>query len=569
MLRSLHIENIAVIERADIEFSPGFNVLTGETGAGKSIVIDSLQTVLGGRTGRGLVRSGESSALVSAVFDSAGTEEWCSENDIDCEDAELILLRKIGDDGKSSCRVNGVPVSVAQLRSLGDRLLDIHGQNDGRSLLDEKSHLSYLDRFSGDTAALRNFTETYNEWRSLRKRCEELAMDESEKERREENLKLRIAELEKAQIRPGEEEEITARRDLMRNSEKLTELLNEAYGALYGTDEAAVFQCSAAEAAARKASGWCAELKPVAQQIHEATALLQDASELLREQLDNLEFSPEEYDRLEERIAFLRRLERRYNTDEAGLDALLQESCRQLDELTYSGELLEKTRAQLSEAQKRARRAAEQLTAAREKAGKLLEKQVTKELAELSMPSVRFSVVLEPLAGEPGFTSSGAETVRFTMSANAGEQPGPISKIASGGELSRVMLALKSVFSSSDTVQTQVFDEIDTGVSGVAAQRVGEKMARLSKGRQILCVTHLPQIAALADTQLLVEKREKQGRTFTAVAELDRQGRILELARLYGGENTTAATLTSAAEQLDAAEQYKFTLLGDCKSRRF
>lgn len=556
MLRSLHIENIAVIERADIEFSAGLNVLTGETGAGKSIVIDSIQAVLGGRTSRELVRTGAEKAVVTAVFDADKAADWCRDNDVD-EEEELILSRRITAEGKSSCRINGQPVSVSQLRSLGNLLIDIHGQNDGRQLMDERLHLGYLDRFGVDEAVTEAFRADFREVQRLRKEQSRLQLDEADKLRLEDTLNYRIAELEKAKLRPGEEQELSERRDLLRNSEKLTEQLDSAYAALYGTDESAVPLCDEAEYASAKAANWCPELHKAAEEVHEAAMLLRDAAELIREKRAELDFSPEEYDQLEARLSLLRRLEKKYQRDEAGLIELLDEDRKRLDELSYADEALAKLQKELSAAEKRCRKSAQALSQARHAAAEELEGRVVKELRELSMPSVRFLTEFTPVESDCGFDANGADSVRFIMSANAGEAPGPISRIASGGELSRIMLALKNVFAERDNIPTQIFDEVDTGVSGIAAQKVGEKLAELSGNKQVLCVTHLPQIAAMADTQLRVEKRERDGRTYTELVELDRQGRMEELSRLTGNGTVSAALLQSAGEMLERAEAFK------------
>ena len=556
MLRSLHIENIAVIERADIEFSEGLNVLTGETGAGKSIVIDSIQAVLGGRTSRELVRTGADRASVSAVFDGGCAGDWCRENDVD-EEEELILQRRINAEGKSSCRVNGQIVSVSQLRSLGSLLVDIHGQNDGRQLMDERLHLGYLDRFGVDDSVLETFRTDFREVQRLRKEQSRLQLDEAEKLRLEDTLNYRIAELEKAGLRPGEEQELSERRDLLRNSEKLTEQLDAAYAALYGGDESAVPLCDEAEYAAGKAAAWCPELQKAAEELHEAVMMLRDAAELIREKRGELDFSPEEYDQLESRLSLLRRLEKKYQRDESGLAELLEEDRKRLDELTYAEEALAKLQKELIAAEKRCRRSAQELSNARHAAAEELEKRVVRELRELSMPSVRFLTEFTPVESECGFEVNGADNVRFIMSANAGETPGPISRIASGGELSRIMLALKNVFARRDNIPTQIFDEVDTGVSGIAAQKVGEKLSELSRSKQVLCVTHLPQIAAMADTQMRVEKRERDGRTYTELLELDRAGRLEELCRLTGNGTVSDALLRSAGEMLERAEEFK------------
>ena len=553
MLTALHIENIAVIVRADIEFNGGFNVLTGETGAGKSIVVDSLDAVLGGRTSRELVRSGTEKALVSAVFLSEDMEQWCVENDVDFEDGELVLQRRITSEGKSSCRVNGVPVSVSQLRELGGKLLNIHGQNDGRQLMDEESHRGYLDSFALDSQLMDNYTLCFNELTSIRKEIKRLSLDDAEKERLVENLKYQIDELEKADLRVGEEAELEERRELLKNAGKLTEAVDASYDALYASDESAIMLSGEAESALSRAADWSEEIAKTQKLITEARYILEDAAERLRDFRGNLDFSPEEYDRLESRLSVLRKLGKKYSKDEAQLLEYMQECRDRLDDIEYAGDRLIKLEAQLKEREGAAIVAAAKLTEGRKKAAAMLQKRIETELKDLNMPSVRFKVEIKPKK----LDSTGADEIRFLMSANAGEEPGRISKIASGGELSRIMLAMKSVFSEGDSVQSMVFDEIDTGVSGVAAQRVGEKMALLAKNKQLLCITHLPQIAALADTHFAIEKAEKDGRTYTSVRELDVEGRAREIARLHGGENITATTLSSAKEQLKAAEDFK------------
>jgi len=556
MLTELHIENLAVIEKADIELHKGFNVLTGETGAGKSIIVDSIGAVLGARTSKELVRTGTDKATVTAVFDSSAAASWLSENEIDC-DGELIIQRRISADGKNSCRVCGTPVSVSQLRELGSLLLDIHGQNDGRQLMDESRHRFYLDSFGGYTAELEAHRTSYAEYRACLKEIERLSIDEVEKERLADSLSYQIAELERANVRSGEEDELSSRRDILKNSEKLSEYIDSAYAAIYGTDSSAVALTDEAAAMVSRASNIADELGETEKLIADASSLLYDAAERLRDFRDSLDFSPEEYDELESRISLIRKLRRKYNLDEDGLIARLEECRAKLDELEYSGDMLIKLNKKLAELKNKCLNTAAALTKARKSAARELEKRIQSELRDLSMPSVRFSAAVEPIESETGFSGSGADEVRFLISANTGEELGRISKIASGGELSRIMLAMKSVFSEHDTVDTMIFDEIDTGVSGIAAQRVGEKMAELSSGRQVLCITHLPQIAALADSHSLISKSERGGRTFTEVTELDREGRCREIARLYGGDNISELTLLSAEEQLCAADNYK------------
>ncbi len=557
MLNELHIENIAVIERAEIRFTGGLNVLTGETGAGKSIVIDAIGAVLGGRVSRELVRQGAEKGLVSAVFDSAPAQAWLEENDIEADDGELILQRRIGSDGKSACRVCGTPVTAAQMKDLGALLVDIHGQNDGRLLMDERLHQGYLDRFGALEGELGRFQGEYGKYTALRKEIRGLSMDEIEKERLSDSLQAQIQELEVADLKAGEKESLSARRDLLRNAEKLTEALDTAYEALYGGEENAVTLSQNASYYVNRAAALAPELEAAAKGIDEAVFGLTDAAELLRDFRAGLDFSPEEYDRLESRIAQINRLERKYGRDEEALPGYLDACRARLEELQYADDRLEKLQKELQAQVLRCRKAAEALGQARQKAAAELERRIVRELRELNMPSVRFAVEFEPVEAEPGFDAQGGEKLRFLMSANAGEELGRISRIASGGELSRIMLAMKNVFAEKDPVSTLIFDEIDTGVSGIAAQRVGEKLFSVSKGKQVLCVTHLPQIAAMADNHYLISKEERQGRTYTQVDRLDRQGRRRELARLHGGEHVTELTLLSAEEQLKAAEAFK------------
>lgn len=558
MLTQLHIENIAVIEKADIEFGKGLTVLTGETGAGKSIIVDSLGAVLGARTSRELVRTGAEYGVVSAVFETDAAAKWFEDNDFEPED-EVIIRRKISADGKNNCRVCGNPVTVSQLRQLGSLLLDIHGQNDGRQLMDEASHRDYLDGFGKASNELAAFGEAYGEYTACKREIDKLSMDEAEKERLADSLRYKIEELENAQLKVGEEDELIARRDLLRNSEKLTEALDGAYSALYACDENAGALVDEASALISKAALISDELRETAEIIGNASSLIYDAAERIRDFRDGLEFSPDEYDRIETRTAQLKRLGRKYNADEEGMLKILDDSRKELAMLEYSDDMLKKLEKKLSEHKDNCVKKASLLTACRKKAAEKLEARICSELRDLSMPSVRFKVSVEPMKSALGFDKTGADDVRFLISANAGMELGRISKIASGGELSRIMLAMKTAFSDNDPIETMVFDEIDTGVSGVAAQRVGEKMSDLSRGKQVLCITHLPQIAALADSHDKIEKAEKDGKTFTVVKELDRQGRRMELARLYGGDVITETTLAGAEEQLAAADKYKLT----------
>ena len=556
MLKELHIENIAVIEKADISFSEGLNVLTGETGAGKSIIIDSIGAVLGERVTKELVRRGADKGVVTALFDAESAVGWLEENEFEPED-ELIIQRRITADGKSSCRICGTPATAAQLKELAAFLVDIHGQNDGRQLMDERRHIAYLDSFGALDAELEAYKQEYAKYNIIRKQIDALAMDEIEKERLSESLRYQIAELERAELKVGEAEALETRRDLLRNSEKLTEALQEAIRSLDGGDDSAIAQAQNAAYYAGRASSIAAELDSAANTINDAAFALSDAAEMLKDFLDSLDFSPEEYDSIESRISQLRKLERKYGkTDQELIDHL--SACRaKLDEIEYSDDMIVKLKKQLDAQKAVCLSAAKKLSAQRRAAAGRLETRIVNELKELSMPSVRFVVEFTPVSSEDGFNSLGMDEARFLMSANAGEEPGRISRIASGGELSRIMLAMKNVFAENDPVATMIFDEIDTGVSGIAAQRVAEKLFAVSKGKQVMCVTHLPQIAAMGDHQYLIKKEEKNGRTYTRVDCLDDDGRAYELARLHGGDNITETTLAGAREQLEACRRYK------------
>ena len=556
MLTELHIENIAVIERADISFGPGLNVLCGETGSGKSIVIDSLNAVLGSRTSRELVRHGAEKALVTAVFETESALPWLEENDIPC-DGEVILQRRITAEGKTASRVCGVPVTAAQLKELASRLVDIHGQNDGLRLLDEKSHLAFLDSFGQTDQALASFQSEYARYNAILKEIRDLSMDDEEKLRLSDSLRFRIEELEKAALKEGEYDGLSARRDLLRNSEKLREALDNALALLSETDESAEPAVQNAQYYADRAARLAPELEEAAAALRQASSYLEDAGERMRDFRDSLDFSPEEYDGLESRISLLDRLSRKYSRDESGLIELLESSRTKLQDIEYSEDKIILLKKELQQQQEHCAEKARELTLLRKKAAKTLEKRIIQELQELNMPFVRFAVEFAPVDSKPGFRGDGADDVRFLMSANAGEELGRISRIASGGELSRIMLALKNVFAEHDSVQTMVFDEIDTGVSGISAQRVAEKLYTVSLNRQVMCVTHLPQIAAMADSQYLVSKDEKEGRTYTQITLLDEEGRKKEIARLYGGDHITQTTLAAAAEQLLADNTFK------------
>ena len=558
MLAVLHIENIAVVERAELEFGPGLNVLTGETGAGKSIVIDAIGAVLGGRTSRELVRAGAKGASVTAVFRDADAADWCEENGIEQED-ELLLMRRITAEGKNACRVNGVPVSVAQLRALGSLLLDIHGQHDGQLLLNEQHHLHYLDSFAPDGAAMSDYRRLYSAYRTARKDYDALQMDEREKARRVERLREQIRELEEADIRPGEEKKLRARRDFLQNAGKLSDAVEGAFLALYGDDEreSALDLIGEAENHIQYALQLSETFGGLSQVLTELRYTAEDAAEQLRDIRESLDFSPGEFDKIQARLQQLDRLAIRYGATEEEMLAYLESCRRELNSIATMHKRQAECRQALQAARQAVTEAGAALTSVRQKAAKELEARIIAELSGLNMQGVRFAVEIEKQEKAPGFDKTGMDTVRFLMSANAGENLGKISKIASGGELSRIMLAMKNVLAQGEQIGTMVFDEIDAGVSGIAAQRVGEKLSDLGRIRQVLCVTHLPQIAAVADRHFSIGKAVRGGRTFTEISPLDDPGRVREIARLTGGDHISELTLASAREQLSAARVYK------------
>ena len=560
MLELLHIENIAVIEEADIPFGSGFNALTGETGAGKSIVIDALGAVLGARTSRELIRTGAAKAFVSADFSGvlgglAGLSEAGVQPD---EDGHLLLQREISTEGKNLCRANGRPLTVAQLRRIGEELLNIHGQNDGQQLLDEEQHGAYLDRFGRTEPVLAEYTAAYRVLAELESQLRALQMDEAEKARRMDSLEFQIQELEQAQIRPGEEDELARRRELLRNGEKYLSSLSGADYCLNGDDDTAgaVTQLRNAEAAIGGIRTLGDDLAELYQRLGVLCSEAYDLAETIRDQRSAFAFSPAELDAVESRTDQLYRLKKKYGATAEDCLAYL-DACREELEAMESADdtrlLLEQKR---TKAEKKVLSAGAELTKVRKQAAKELEQRIQKELRELDMKKIRFSIEFR----EQAPAADGCDTIRFLMSANAGEDLRPIARIASGGELARIMLALKNVLAEQETIGTLVFDEVDTGVSGRAAQKVAEKLAQVSCRKQVLCVTHLPQLAAMADTHFSVEKGERNGRTYTKVLRLDREQRKTELARITGGSQVTEALLQSAGELLDAAEAYRKTL---------
>lgn len=557
MLELLHIENIAIIERADIMFGRGFNALTGETGAGKSIVIDALGAVLGQRTSRELIRTGAEKAFVSAEFSGVPAEmPGLAETGLSPEeDGTLLLQRELYGDGRNACRVNGRPVTVAQLRRIGAGLLNIHGQHDGQQLLDEEQHLAYLDRFGRVDDALTRCAERYGTLRETRREIETLRMDEAEKARRVDMLRHQIDELERADLQEGEEEALLARRNILRSGEKFTAAIAKADLCLNGGDEGmgAVSAIREAENALHALRSLGDEFAALSERLEALRCEAYDLAETIRDKKEAYEFSPQELDAVEARCDQLYRLKKKYGASVGDMLAYLARSREELDRIEYADDRIAQLQETLREQEAAAMEAARALSALRRAAAQELEERISRELTELDMPKLRFAIDFQ----EKELSENGIDAVSFLMSANVGESLRPIQKIASGGELSRIMLAMKNVLAEQDSVMTMVFDEVDTGVSGRAAQRVAEKLARLSRFRQVLCVTHLPQLAAMADVHFGVEKGEADGRTRTNVLVLDRAARRREVARLSGGDPPSDTMLSGAEELLSAAESFK------------
>jgi len=547
MLSLLHIENIAVIECSDISFDKGFNILTGETGAGKSIVIDAISAILGERAYRDMIRTGANKASVRAIFTDVPPLQWFSENGVEY-DTETVIQREIYLDGKNVCRVNGSLVTVSILRKLGIQLINIHGQHDSASLFDEENHLQFLDAFAANEQLRDNYEQAYALVASLRREIDRMSMDESEKLRRMETLRYQIEEIEKAQLTAGEDDGLEERRKLLQNAEKISDGMDVAVECLYGGDDSdgAASLLAQAEREITRLSRFTDAFASIHERVTDLMYQVQDVAEEVRDARNALSYSADELENIESRLDVIHRLRRKYGASCADVLEYLERAKQELDEIEFADDHLERLKSKLKKAEQAAWDAAIALRDNRKAGGRELAKRILSELAQLDMPKVQFSCQFT----ETELGLSGADSVAFYMSANIGEALKPMSKVASGGELARIMLAMKNVLAEQDHVATLIFDEVDTGVSGRAAQKVAEKLRSVAKSKQVLCVTHLPQLAALASTHLLIAKEERDGRTYTTVTPLDREGRKRELARIIGGTNITETTLKSAEEML-------------------
>ena len=549
MLAQLFINNIAVIERASIDLEKGFTVLTGETGAGKSIIIDAIHAVLGERTSKELVRTGTQSASVSALFTGLDEDILRLLDQLSIpreEDGSLLVQRDIRQEGRSSCKLNGAPATVSMLKQVGPRLVTIHGQHESYELLSPEVHMVYLDSFAGLESLLAEYQAAYHTLRETQRKLEALQTDEGEKARLSDLLHYQIDEIQAANVRVGEREELEAQREVIRNSEKIAGTLELLRGLLAGDEDSEGLLTGVEQASveAERVASYLPELEEAAQKLREAGYLLEDVDAILRSV--GVDFDPALQEAIEERLDLLYKLGLKYGSSEEKILEFLEDCRSRLHQIEFSDEERERFEAQYEAEKHKAISLAKELSRRRQAASAQFIRQVREELAFLNMPGIQFETEIQRVP----LYAMGCDKLQFLVSANKGEPPKPMSKIASGGELSRIMLAIKTVLSGKDKVQTLIFDEVDTGISGAAANKVGKKLKQVSQNRQVLCITHLAQIAALADHHLLIEKHVEGERTFTQVQELDFEGRKREVARIIGGDQVTGLQLEMAEGML-------------------
>ena len=553
MLSQLYIENIAVIQKADIRLREGFNVFTGETGAGKTILISAINAVLGARTSRSIIRSGESRAVVSALFSdlSPDAARQVEELGYTAEEGQLMIHRELDAGGSGSCRINGRPATTALLRQIASLLIDIHGQRDSQELLSTEKHLSFVDGFGGLEGDLEAYQRVYRSLCQVREKRESLEMDESYKLQRQDLLQYQLNEIESASLTPGEEEELLAQREMIRNSERITGALGSGYQLLTGGEDGIgiVSALGSLGEELDTASQFVSGLEEYQSKVEDLRYDLEELASTLRGSLEDYSFDPRQLDRIENRLDLLYRLKKKYGATVEEIIAYGERSAQELDELTFADERAAQLREEEQALTAQAEKLAGTLSVKRGKAGERFIASVREELAYLDMPNVRLS--LNTTRRELGPT--GWDSVEFFLAANPGEEPKPLSKTASGGELSRVMLAIKTVLAGKGGVGTLIFDEVDTGVSGRAAQKIGLKLAQVAKSRQVICVTHLAQVAAYAGHHSRIYKQVEKERTYTHVEVLDREERVRELARINAGENITDIAMESARELLTLA----------------
>ncbi|MBQ3427080.1 MAG: DNA repair protein RecN [Clostridia bacterium] len=534
MLEQLTIKNVAVIDRLEAELGGGMSVLTGETGAGKSIIIDSINMILGSRASKELVRRGADKAEVQAVFSMPdGVRAMLDKNGIDTEDGEVIISRRLTAEGKSTARINGTIVTLAVLRDVADMLINIHGQHDNQALLNPSRHIDFLDAYAHTETELNAYHELYSRAREISRRLKALDTDEQERLRRADLLSYQINEIKAAELSLNEEDELSAQRRLLENAVQISENANRAYAVLYDMAEgqSAYDLISEAAEAVGEIADMSPELAAVYESINSAMYAIEDAAREVRDFGERTEADPKALDEVNERLDLINRLKRKYGGTVEEVIAFGERAERELDEIVMSDEAAEALHTELEAVKKKLRSAADALGKKRETSARALSLEIEKALHELNMEKARFMVAITPQK----FTPSGTDSVEFMIATNPGEELKPLIKIASGGELSRVMLAIKSILAGSDDVETLIFDEIDTGVSGSAAQKIADKLRGIAATRQVICITHLPQIAGAADNHFLIEKNIEGDIASTSLIPLDHEGRVAELARIVGG----------------------------------
>ena len=553
MLSQLYIKNIAVIREADIEFGPGFNVFTGETGAGKTMLISAINGVLGARLSRDIIRSGEDSAAISALFTgiSDAAAQRIEELGYDAADREVLISREIG--AKNSCKINGRPATMQILRELASELIDVHGQKDNHRLLDPQYHIEYIDDFGELTELRESYRGIYRQMQEIRKKLRAMQQSDREKEQRIALLQYQVNEIETANLQPGEDVELSQRRDTIRNAERILKLTAEAKGLLDGgedSDGAANMLTQLAEVLG-KLSRFVPELSDAAAQVTEVSYTIHDVSGEISRYLDHLDFDPHSLDEIEDRLELIQSFKRKYGASIEEILAYGQRAADQLREIQFSQEIIDDLVEQEKALLPQLAQAADELTSARHQAARNFLTRIKRELEFLNMPNVKLTVC----ADRCDYMPIGQDELELLISSNAGEAPKPLAKIASGGELSRVMLSIKNVLAEKDQVGTAIFDEIDTGVSGSAAQKIGKKLQEVSRNRQVICVTHLAPVAACGDSHLFIHKDVEEGRTYTRVDLLSEEERVREIARIVSGDDITETALNNAREMLNLAHQ--------------
>ncbi len=564
MLLSLHIENIAVIKCVDIDFANGFTAMTGETGAGKSIIIDSIGLLLGAKADKELIRNGEGTAMVSGLFGNLSSKdgEALSENGVGVdEEGNILVQRTISNDGRSQIKINGRTVNLSVLKGVTAALVGIHGQNDTGALLNPANHLSIIDTYAGNAELLLSYKDAYAEYDAVRKQIAEIVEKTRESERLKEILEYQIKDIESAQLHDGEEEELVDKKIKIRNSEKIVKNSEFVYKALKGSEKGGVsYLIDRSISALSQLSGVIPEYGGYADELREILYKVEDIAEEVSDTISDMDSNPTEaLNEIEERLDKIAKLKRKYGLTVKDIIAFAKRARAELETLENSDGVLKQLAVKESEAYDRALAIAEKLHEIRRAAADTLECKIKETLEFLDMPKVVFfaSIQEKYSADKKLLLSNGIDFVEFFISANRGAEPQPISKIASGGELARIMLAIKSVISDKDGIGTLIFDEVDAGVSGKTARKIGIKMLSLSKSTQIFCVTHSAQIASLADSHFLIGKRDVDGTTQTYVKELDKDGRIDEISRILGGIDVTDSQRSAAFDMIEEKEQYK------------